>query len=142
MRYHLRPLSGRETKEYIEKRLKVAGARDPLFTPKAVQEVYRSSGGIPRLINILCDSSLLNGFSSGRRSIGTRLVKEAAKDLKLKKKFGINWLRILFGVLMGACILSLAFLQESGQLGLVLGEALHHPSLKDSLGNWGPIIFR
>ena len=142
MRYHLRPLSGKETKEYIEKRLKVAGARDPLFTPKAIQEVYRSSGGIPRLINILCDSSLLNGYSSGRRNIDTKLVKEAARDLKVGKKLGINWLRILFGVLIGACILSIAFLLESGQLGLVFGETMHRQSLTDSLGNWLPTVFK
>ena len=47
MRYHLSPLSRKETEEYIEKRLRVAGAQEPLFTKKAIQEIYRKSGGNP-----------------------------------------------------------------------------------------------
>src|SRR4030066_1421406 len=63
LRYYLPPLSEKETKDYIEKRLRIAGAKGPIFTEKAIKEVYRRSGGIPRLINILCDNALLNGYA-------------------------------------------------------------------------------
>ena len=132
MRYYLSPLSEKETEEYIEKRLQIAGAKGPLFTKKAIKEVYRNSGGIPRLINILCDNSLLDGYSSDKRIIDTNLVKEVAEDLKLEKKLRIDRVHILLGVLIMACILLGVFLQQSGQLRIVLGELLHQlQSLKD-----------
>jgi general secretion pathway protein A len=140
MRYHLKPLSERETKEYIKKRLQIAGTQHLLFTNDAIKEIYRSSGGIPRLINILCDNSLLNGYSSEQRVIGTQLVKEAAKDLKLGRTSRISWLRVLLGGLIGACILSTVFLRETGQLGLVLRETLHCQGLTDSIGNWAHTV--
>ena len=142
MRYHLKPLSEKETKEYIKKRLQIAGTQHPLFTNDAIKEIYRNSGGIPRLINILCDNSLLNGYSSDQRVIGPKLVKEAAKDLKMKKKSRISWLRVLLSVLIGACILSMVFLQESGHLRLVLGETLQRQALADSFANWAHTVFK
>ena len=143
MRYHLKPLSEKETKEYIEKRLQIAGTQDPLFTKKAIKEVYRSSGGIPRLINILCDNSLLNGYSSDQRIIGTKLVQEAAKDLKLGKKLSIDWFRVLLGVLIGSCILLSVSLQQSGKLGPFLDELLIQiERLKYSIGNWASTVVK
>ena len=143
MRYHLEPLSGKETKEYIEKRLQIAGGQDHLFTNRAIKEVYRISAGIPRLINILCDNSLLNGYSSDQRVIDTNLVKEAAKDLKLGGKLRIDWIRVLLGVLIGGCILSCVLLQQSGQLGTVFQELLHRvESLKEVVANGIKTFFK
>jgi general secretion pathway protein A len=114
MRYHLPPLSERETKEYIEQRLRIAGAKKPLLSEKAIKEVYRSSGGIPRLINILCDNSLLNGFAQDEKVVDKKTVKEAAKDLKLRKRFLGLWLWgfVSMGII-GAGLLGL-YLYRSG----------------------------
>lgn len=137
MRYHLKPLSEKETKEYIEKRLQIAGAHSPIFTNRAIKEVYRISKGTPRLINILCDNSLLNGFSSDQRMIDKHLVKEAAKDLKLEEKLPIKRVHILLGVLIMACIVLFVFLHQSGQLGTAILVLLDQvQSLQDSIGNW------
>jgi general secretion pathway protein A len=92
MRYHLPALSGEETKEYIEQRLRIAGAKKPLLTDKAIKEIYKRSGGIPRLINIICDNSLLNGFAQDKKIVDKKSVKESAKDLRLVKKFRKFWL--------------------------------------------------
>jgi general secretion pathway protein A len=86
MRYHLDPLSFDETKIYIENRLRIAGARGPIFSDKAIKEVYLRSRGVPRLINILCDNALLNGFAEDKKVVDKKSVKESAKDLKLGKK--------------------------------------------------------
>ena len=143
MRYHLKPLSEKETNEYIQKRLQIAGAKGPLFTNGAVREVYRSSGGIPRLINILCDNSLLNGYSSDQRVIDTKLVKEAARDLSLKKRLRIDWFRILVGVLIGSCILLSVSLQQSGKLGAVVDEILVQlQPLKETIVTWASSAFK
>lgn len=95
LRYHLRPLSYHETEEYIEKRLKITGAKNPLFTKRAVREIYDYSGGVPRLINILCDNSLLNAFASDLTVVDTECVEEAAKDLQINMPSIRNILRFL-----------------------------------------------
>jgi hypothetical protein len=92
MRYHLEPLSFDETKTYIENRLRIAGARGPIFSDKAIKEVYLRSMGVPRLINILCDNALLNGFAEGKKVVDKKSVKEAAKDLRLVKRFRKFWM--------------------------------------------------
>lgn len=58
-RYHLKALSFKETAEYIRHRLLVAGCGTQLFNNSAVRTIYRRSGGIPRLINTICDRALL-----------------------------------------------------------------------------------
>jgi general secretion pathway protein A len=87
MRYHLPPLSEKETKEYIEKRLRIAGGKEPVFTKRALKEIYLKSKGIPRLVNILCDNALLVGYAADKHVVEKKIIKEAAKDLHL----GANW---------------------------------------------------
>ncbi|MBS1247393.1 MAG: hypothetical protein H6R48_182, partial [Proteobacteria bacterium] len=73
-RYHLPPLDRRETAAYIDHRLRVAGGREDLFTWGARRVVYGHSGGIPRLINIICDRALLGAFGQGARRINASLA--------------------------------------------------------------------
>jgi general secretion pathway protein A len=86
MRYHLPPLSENETDEYIEKRLRIAGGRSPIFTKRALKEIYQRSKGIPRLINILCDNALLTGYAQDQKIVDKKIIREAAKDLHLEVK--------------------------------------------------------
>src|SRR6267142_4871000 len=60
LRHHLRPLSLSECQEYIANRLKQAGGNQGVFTPKAIESVHQYSGGIPRLINVICDNTMIN----------------------------------------------------------------------------------
>jgi general secretion pathway protein A len=92
LRYRLRPLSEKETREYIEKRLRIAGAEEPIFSEKALKEIFRRSGGIPRLINILCDNSLLNGYALDQKPVDEKSVREAARDLNLRTKLRNVWI--------------------------------------------------
>lgn len=83
VRYHLKPLNRGETKEYIEKRLKVAGARDHhLFQETAIREIYRRSRGIPRLINVICDNALVTGYVEEKRVIDKSVIRDVAADLE------------------------------------------------------------
>jgi len=136
MHYHLTALSRKETQEYIDKRLHIAGARGPLFTKRGIREIYRNSRGIPRLINILCDNSLLNGYALEQMVIDKKIVKEAAGDLKLRGKFSNLWLWLLPGIIVIACILSYVLLQESAYWRTLLIEFFHrlHP-LKEIVTN-------
>ncbi len=83
LRHHLRPLSFAECKEYVARRLEVAGGAHLFFTLKAIETVYLYSGGTPRLINILCDNGMLTAYGLGKRVIDDRIVAEVAEDLNL-----------------------------------------------------------
>jgi general secretion pathway protein A len=83
VRYHLQPLNLSETAQYIEHRLRLAGARDrPMFDEPAIREIFRYAGGIPRLINAVCDKSLLAGFVHQTDVIDRRLVRLAVEELE------------------------------------------------------------
>jgi general secretion pathway protein A len=114
MRYHLNPLSEKETKGYIEKRLRTAGAKGQLFTDKALRQIYQQSGGIPRLINILCDNSLLNGYALDQKIVDDKSVREAAKDLSLKPGFDRWWIWMVILLCIIAVALISLLLQKSG----------------------------
>jgi general secretion pathway protein A len=98
MRYHLPAFNGNETKEYIANRLRIAGAKRSIFTIGAIEEIHERTGGIPRLINILCDNSLLIGYASDKIIIDEKVVNEAANDLKLKRGIFGTWSWILLSM--------------------------------------------
>ena len=80
-RYHLDPLSAPETAAYVRHRLRVAGATSEIFSRRALQRIYRLSGGVPRLINILCDRALLGGYSLDRHQVTGALVRQAGVEV-------------------------------------------------------------
>ncbi len=81
--YHIQPLNESETINYIEHRVKVAGSRRSIFTIQASKTVHSLSGGIPRLINSICDCALLNGFISDREVITQALINACQADLRI-----------------------------------------------------------
>jgi general secretion pathway protein A len=83
LRYHLKPLSQQETGIYIRHRLSVAGAGDrEIFDPKMTALIYRYTGGVPRLINTLCDTAMLSGFAEGSNQVGETEVRAAIEELQ------------------------------------------------------------
>ena len=79
-RYHLHGLSRRDTYAYIQHRLAVAGRRDPLFTMAAMRQVYILSGGMPRVINIICDRSLLGAYATDKKIVSAAIVRRAGRE--------------------------------------------------------------
>lgn len=78
--YNLEPLSPEETREYIRHRLSVAGGSPDVFDDGACEAVFRYSGGIPRLVNLLCDTALVYGYAGQAPRIGAQLVEDVARD--------------------------------------------------------------
>jgi hypothetical protein len=89
---------------------------------------------MPRLINILCDNSLLGGYSSNQRIIDRKLVKEAAKELQLTRRFLENRGWILLTVFLIAGFSSFIFLRE--HFGSIGGVWQHLQNLGGILGDW------
>jgi general secretion pathway protein A len=85
VRYHLTPLSRPEIERYIQHRLQVVGANGrPAFTSAAIRAIFRYSGGIPRLVNAVCDKALLAGFVEGKDLLTWWQVRRAIRELEGK----------------------------------------------------------
>jgi general secretion pathway protein A len=84
LRCRTTPLSEDQTREYIAERLRIAGASgEPIFSPKTIETVHVYSMGIPRVINLLCEHSLVNGFVEQQRPIQVKIVEEVAREFQL-----------------------------------------------------------
>jgi len=85
VRYHLAPLNRLEVSHYIQHRLQTSGANGaPYFTRPALWRVHRYSGGIPRLVNAVCDKTLLAGFVKQTNRITQGMVNLAIRELEGK----------------------------------------------------------
>ncbi len=83
VRYHIAPLSRSETDAYIQHRLHVAGANSrPSFQRGAIRKIHRYAGGIPRLINAVCDKTLLCGYVMGTDQLTAGHVRRAIRELE------------------------------------------------------------
>lgn len=80
-RYHLGSLNREEIDAYVTHRLAVAGLRHQVFTASAIRRLYRLSKGVPRVINLLCDRSLLGAFARGESRVSPRLLGQAAREV-------------------------------------------------------------
>ena len=78
------PLSKEQTHDYIAERLRIAGASGELiFSPKAVETIHLYSLGIPRVVNLLCEHSLINAYVEQERPIGPKIVEDVAHEFQL-----------------------------------------------------------
>jgi general secretion pathway protein A len=86
IRTHLVALTREETATYIKQRLEAAGVdagREPIFPQETVEEVYRWSKGLPRLINSICENALISAFAGKQPSVAPEVIVNVARDLRL-----------------------------------------------------------
>ena len=85
LRCHLDPLSSNETRSYMARRLRIAGAVAPgeIFSGPAIEAVFDYSKGIPRLINTICENALLAGYAKHASTITSEIIDVVARDLRL-----------------------------------------------------------
>jgi type II secretory pathway predicted ATPase ExeA len=96
--FHLKPLGERDVVNYISFRLQAVGAPPPprvLFSLEACSKIASASGGIPRMINILCDTALVYGFARGEKTISAKLIDDVIAD---KQQYSIFPLKSLIAV--------------------------------------------
>ena len=80
------PLTGEQTEAYIAERLRIAGAIAPILSPEAVQLVHHYSKGIPRLINLICEHSLISAYVEQVKPIPARIVEAVGIELDLDQQ--------------------------------------------------------
>ena len=89
VRYHLDPLDGADTHEYINHRLRHAAAAAPMtFGPELTSAIHDRSGGLPRLINVICDAVLMAGYGEDRPVITTPLLVDVIRELEESGQLG------------------------------------------------------
>ena len=112
-RYHLLPLSLKDSIEYVKHRLDVAGLKDEVFTYPLLKKIHKITGGIPRKINLLCDRAMLGAYVQNQRYIDRKILERAASEVfgdKIKsQKSSRKWLK--WGVAAG--LIALAVLLTS-----------------------------
>ncbi len=138
IRRKIKPLSQEECKEYIDHRLKTVGSSSKnIFTSDAIALICKHAGGIPRVINIICDNSLLIGYGLSQKKVTGKIVQEALDDLNESPNGGLisqemippvareerTISRRTLGLLIGAVVLFIA---------LILFALTNRDTVKDS----------
>jgi general secretion pathway protein A len=109
-RYHLGPLTRPEVAAYVRHRLEISGAQRQLFPTGLMGRVYRLSGGVPRVINVLCDRALLGAYVQGKERVDRATLAKAAREVihqAPRRSFVRPLVMILILVLGGALAMSL-----------------------------------
>jgi general secretion pathway protein A len=88
--YHLNPLDEQDTQSYLQHRLSIAGAERPIFDAGAKRLIYRYSGGVPRVINGICDMALLEGFVQQKDKVDEMIIKKIVKEGSLEPAIWVN----------------------------------------------------
>jgi general secretion pathway protein A len=109
-RYHLEPISLEETGAYIRHRLQICGNTQPLFNHHAIDRIQRLSGGIPRLINVLCDRSMLGAYVEGKSQVDAKVVRKAAREVLAEEQPAIRKFPWVPAAGIGAGLLALLLL--------------------------------
>jgi general secretion pathway protein A len=120
-RYHLRRFVRPDTCGYIRHRIRVAGGSDALFSPAAMRRVHRLSGGIPRLINVICDRALLGAYAHDLHRVDAATVWRASREVrgKIPRSWRLRRLAWGFGLgMLGLALIGVAILVTPGQLSL------------------------
>ncbi len=118
-RYHLEPLPQNEIRAYVNHRLTVAGVERRLFPPSTINKIYQLSGGIPRVINLLCDRALLGAYVREQQTVSPHLLTEAAREVfgKLEKPKTAatptwRWLLLALLIIIGSAQLAANYWDE------------------------------
>lgn len=80
-RYHLDPLSKKEVGAYVRHRLERSGGKSYLIPERLMGRLYRLSGGVPRIINVLCDRALLGAYVQGKERVDRATLEQAAREV-------------------------------------------------------------
>jgi general secretion pathway protein A len=133
-RYHLEPLSREEAFQYIDHRLRVAGALTEIFEPAAKREVFRLTGGVPRIMNVICDRALLGAYSIESRTVNRQLVRKAASEVsgQTVRPWLLKWLVPVLGIasliLAGTVLRSNFEATEPGSADTTVSLARNEPA--------------
>jgi general secretion pathway protein A len=121
LRAHLVPLDPSDTKEYIDKRLQIAGVDlngDPIFPAETIATVYQHSNGLPRLINTICENALIAAYARQLHAVTPEIVADVAREFRLD-----------------VCVLDVQRTNGTADMLLDLSPSLRRPAVNESVGD-------
>jgi len=142
-RYHLEPISREETGAYIRHRLQICGSTQTVFNKRAVDKIQQLSDGIPRLINVLCDRSMLGAFVEGRTQVDVKVVKKAASEVLAENNDGREHhgrLPLVLGLLSILLLIGLAAGYQSWKRSEVAAVAEDTPASVPAADDTGAAV--
>ena len=104
-RYHLGPLDAEEMGSYVRHRLEIAGCNRPLFPENLSKTLWQLTGGIPRLINLICDRALLGAYTLNRQQVNRRILRQAAHEVLGRLQSQGKRKKIALAAALGALVL-------------------------------------
>jgi len=121
-RYHLGPLTKPEVAAYVRHRLEISGAQRQLFPAGLMGRVYRLSGGVPRVINVLCDRSLLGTYVQGKERVDRATLAQAAREVfhQAQRRSLVRPLLVILILVLGGVLAMTLYqleLRETGTAG-------------------------
>jgi general secretion pathway protein A len=120
-RYHLLPFAKDDTHAYICHRMEVAGQKEKIFTEAAMRRIHRAAGGVPRVINAICDRALLGAYTQDERSVGVATVRQAAREVlghPVPSRVARRWQWAGGAVVAAALVTGVSVLFTYGQMRL------------------------
>jgi general secretion pathway protein A len=126
-RYHLGPLSRQDIPSYVSHRQAMAGCEKRLFSPSALRLLYRLSGGVPRLINLLCDRALLGAYVQEKSRVDRTTLRKAAREVFGRTPAIREWLTLrkaFVMLLIIFCGAGLAVLYKEGVFSTPVSNAI------------------
>ncbi len=108
IRATITPLTSEESLQYVQHRLKLAGAQtSDIFTPRALNRLIKHSRGVPRVLNILCDNSLIAGFGYQQKQVTLKIVRRVISDYEKRSRSGFKLAAsLVLGALAGLLALA------------------------------------
>lgn len=108
-RFILTPLDPAEVNTYVAHRLRIAGATPLIFPEKLMKEIYRASGGVPRLINLICDRALLVTYGQGKQQVSLPILRQSIREVIQPKQHSLSPRVVIagFAVLLVAAAIAL-----------------------------------
>lgn len=97
-RYNLQALLPGETRAYVAHRCQVAGAEAPLFSQFALYWAHHLTGGVPRLLNLLCDRALLAAYARGKTRVGVGILRAAAHEVETGVRVRPSWRSVVLAL--------------------------------------------
>jgi general secretion pathway protein A len=122
-RYHLQPLLRTEIEAYVIHRLAVAGCRESVFSARVLSKLFNKTGGIPRLINVICDRAMLGAYVKSKRKVSGWILNKAAMEVQGRSHQPRNLLRgsiVAFAMLVAVTATAALFYTNGREFAMML----------------------
>jgi general secretion pathway protein A len=142
-RYHLGPLSKKDIGAYVNHRLSVAGIHKQLFSESAINKLYQFTGGVPRLINVICDRALLGTYTQEQETVSRSTLSKAAHEVfgdnkvssKSTKKSTIAWALMAIVLIAFGLAIASGYFKKEPDNSMTGMEIIPEPAVTSNLDN-------